>query len=406
MQKINTPKAKFNKAFFLILLMAFLIVVFCLIRFFYGGVNATQYITTIANRGDIEVSVLAEGVVKPQNLVAIGAQTSGKIVELKVSPGDKVLKNQVIARIDSINQENDLKKAEHALAVYKAKLDEQKVQLELSNAKLKRSNKLLESNAIMLSSYKENEAQVAINKAEIEALKSEISQAQIDVQTAKLALSYTQIKAPDDGTILATLVQEGQNINAVQSVPIVAILGNLQRMKIYAQISEADISKIRVGQEVYFNVVGNTNKIYHAHLETIDPAPESIRDDINFDSSSRTGSASAIYYNATFTVDNEDRALLTYMTCEVHIILGKASNVVLVPSSALQNIRDDVGQIVIKHGTIIEHRDVKIGLNNKVMAEIKDGVSPGEEIVLSSNNATNVTVKEEPKLRHPRHMGM
>lgn len=406
MQKINISKAKLNKRFFLILLIAPLIVLFCFLRFFYGNNNVTQYITTTASRGDIEASVLAEGVVKPQNLVAIGAQTSGKIVELKVAPGDKVFKNQVIARIDSINQENDLKKAEHALTIYKAKLNEQKVQLELSQAKLNRSNKLLASNAIMLSSYKENEAQVAINKAEIEALKSEISQAQIDVQTAKLALSYTQIKAPADGTILATLVQEGQNINAVQSVPIVAILGNLQRMKIYAQISEADVSKVRAGQEVYFNVVGNANRIYHAHLETIDPAPESIRDDINFDSSSRTGSSSAIYYNATFSVNNADGALLTYMTCEVHIILGKALNVVLVPSSALQNIRDNVAQILIKQGTTIECRDVNIGLNNKVMAEIKSGVNPGEKIVLSSNNEADTIIKEEPKLRHPRHMGM
>lgn len=389
MKQASTKKSKLKKIIFI--LLALLVVFFIIFKIFlHNKAVDKKYITAIAKRGNIELSVLADGVVKPQNLVAIGAQTSGKITAINVVPGTKVNKEQTIATIEAVNQENNLNKAEYALAIYKSKLAQQKVQLALSEEKLARSRKLLSSNAIMVSTYKDDRAQVEINKALINELQSQISQAQIDVKTAKLSLSYTQIKAPTDGTILATLVQAGQNINAIQSVPIVAILGNLQRMKIYAQISEADISKVKIGQPVYFNVVGNPNKIYHAYLEAIDPAPESIRDDITFNPSARTGNSSAIYYNATFSIDNSDNSLRTYMNCEVHIILGTASDAILVPSSALKNINGDVARIDIKSGDTIFSRRVKIGLNNKVMAQILSGVHIGEQVVLSSGNSSSV----------------
>lgn len=364
------------------LLLVIFIIFFIIYKSFFSSGKVAEYITGVAERGNIEVSVLADGIIKPQNLVAIGAQTSGKITDIQVVPGSKVNKDQTIATIESIDQKNNLKKVQYTLAIYKSKLAQQKIQLQISKEKLERGKNLLKSNAITLSSYKDALAQVEINKSLVQELEAQIAQSEIDVQIAQSVLSHTQIKSPSDGTILATLVQAGQNINAMQSVPIVAILGDLQKMKIYAQISEADINKVKIGQEVYFNVVGDPNKIYHAHLETIDPAPETIRSDITFNPESSTIKNSAIYYNGTFTVDNTDKSLLTYMNCEVHIILGKASNVILVPSSALKNIRDNTAQIEVKHDNNIEMRNVKIGLNNKVTAQITSGINEGETVIL------------------------
>lgn len=383
----------------LLVLLGLLLLCWIVAKMFFAQPEP-KYITALAQRGNIERSVLASGIVKPQRLVAVGARATGRILTLHAVPGKMVQQGQLLAQIDPTTQENELKNAQAILNNYQAKLAQQEVQLKFNQEKLDRAKTLLKSNAIMLSSYSETKAQMQMSQAEIRALKAQITQAEIGVQTAKVDLDYTKIKAPISGTVLAALVQEGQNINSVQSVPTIVILGDVSRMRIYAQISEADITRVKVGQPVYFTVVGNPNKIYQAKLEMLEPAPESIRGDISFSpSSSGTSSASAIYYNGIFTVDNSAKDLLTYMSCEVHILLGSAHNVVLIPANALQNLQGDKAQILVKSGRTITKRDITIGLNNKVMVEVKSGLKAGEEIVTGSNDGSAIDVE---KYRHVR----
>ncbi|MGC5189026.1 HlyD family efflux transporter periplasmic adaptor subunit, partial [Escherichia coli] len=83
--------------------------------------------------------------------------------------------------------------------------------------------------------------------AQIAALDALIVGAEASVETARVNLDYTRITAPIDGTVLATVVQEGQTVNAVQSAPTIVVLGQLQTMTVRAEISEADIVKVRPG---------------------------------------------------------------------------------------------------------------------------------------------------------------
>ena len=191
-------------------------------------------------------------------------------------------------------------------------------------------------------------------------------------------------------------------------MPEVVLLGNLRKMLVYAQISEADINKVHIGQEVYFNLLGNSKRIYHAKLERLEPAPEGIRDDITFNSSARTGNASAVYYNGIFSIDNSDNSLLTYMNCEVHIVLAKHNNVLLIPSAALQHINDDnTAVVLVKNGKKVESRHITIGLNNKVSVEVVSGLEAGEEVVVSPAECDddNPAKSSGPvKPPHPMHM--
>ncbi|WP_375669285.1 HlyD family efflux transporter periplasmic adaptor subunit, partial [Bartonella sp. MR168JLCBS] len=78
------------------------------------------------------------------------------------------------------------------------------------------------------------------------------------------------------GTVLATVVEEGQNVNAVQSAPTIVILGDLSKMTVKAQISEADVLKVHAGPPLYFTVSGNSQRRYEGTIERREPAPESI----------------------------------------------------------------------------------------------------------------------------------
>lgn len=376
------------------------IVAIILIIFLFFWIKATffssampNYMTAKVKRGDIEVSVLATGTVKPHRLVAVGARATGRIISMKVQPGSVVKEGDLLAEIDPTTQENDLKSAKASLANYQARLAEQEAQLVLAQQNLKRQETMIASHAVSRADFDDAQAQVKVRHAQIEQLKAQIVQAQVDVETAEVNLGYTRVTAPSDGTVLAAVVQEGQNVNAVQSAPTIVILGDLSVMTIRAEISEADIINVKPQQDLYFSVVGNPNRRYESRLEKIEPAPESIRNDISFNSStgvaSGSASSSAIYYNGTFDVPNDDGVLRTYMTAEVHIILGRAHNALLIPSDALNFVQGKNARIsVLNSSGDVEERMIEIGLNDKVMVEVLSGLKEGETVITGSSDGT------------------
>ncbi|RCL03749.1 MAG: macrolide-specific efflux system [Candidatus Tokpelaia sp. JSC161] len=352
-----------------------------------------QYITFSVKRGNIESSILTSGTIKPHRLVAVGARTTGLIISLKVRPGTLVKKGDLLAELDSTAQNNELKNKRAILSINYAQLDEQKAKFVLAQKNLEREQDMINSHAISKADLDNAEAQVQICKAEIKALNAQITQSKIAVETARINLSYTRITAPFDATVLATLVQEGQTINAVQSIPTVVILGDLSMMTVHTEISEADIMKVKPKQNLYFNVIGNPNRSYQGTLTIIEPTPVTIRDDISFNSNINTLNVqtTATYYNGIFNIENKDGELRTYMTAEVHIILGKATNVLLIPADILkQPEMDGLYKVYVlqKNNTIIEKK-IKIGINNKAMAEVLSGLAENDRLILESQAEVN-----------------
>ena len=384
---------KAKKTVTIIIAVIALIVLLIFIHSAFFSTTAPTYMTSKVKKGDIEVSVLANGTIKPHRLVAVGARATGRIVSMKVKPGSIVKQGDLLAEIDPTTQTNDLKSKEAALANYRGKLAEQEAQLVLAKQNMNRQQNMISSHAVSKADFDDADAQVKIRAAQIDQLKAQIVQAEVDVETAKVNLGYTRVTAPSDGTVLATVVQEGQNVNAVQSAPTIVILGDLSVMTVRAEISEADVINVKPGQDLYFNVLGNRTRRYESRLEKIEPAPESIRNDISFNSSSTASSSSstsqAIYYNGTFNVPNDDGVLRTYMTAEVHIILGRAQKVLLIPSDALNDVsgKKAVVNVLDKNGKL-EARNIETGLNNKVMVEVISGLEEGETVVTGVSNGT------------------
>ncbi|EJF84453.1 efflux RND transporter periplasmic adaptor subunit [Candidatus Bartonella washoeensis] len=373
-------------------LTAIFIIVFLWLRSVFFGTSAPTYMTAVVKRGDIEESVLASGLVRPYRLVAVGARATGRVISMHVSPGSIVKEGDLLAEIDPTDQENDLKRKKAALSHYYASLLEQEAYLSLAQKNLERQKKMIEARAISRANLDDATTQVKIREAQIDQLRQQIVQAQIDVDSAEVNLGYTRITAPSAGTVLATIVEEGQNVNAVQSAPTIVILGDLSKMTVKAQISEADVLKVRAGQPLYFTVLGNSQRRYEGILEKVEPAPESIRADVSINPGVMGGSSSlissAIYYNGIVHVDNKDNFLRTYMTAQVHIILGRAQNVLLVPSDAL---RDETKEgrawvSVLEGRNKVVAKQVTIGLNNKVVAEVVSGLNEGDVVITASRD--------------------
>ncbi|WP_315811252.1 efflux RND transporter periplasmic adaptor subunit [Bradyrhizobium sp. SZCCHNR2028] len=352
-------------------------------------------VTAPVTTGDIEQTVLATGTLKPVKLVAVGAQASGRLVALNVKLGQKVKAGDLIAEIDSLTQQNTLRTNEASLRSVRAQRDEKVATLALAEANLARQQVTLAQKASSRADYDSAEATAKQTQAQIAQLDAQIVEAEVAIETARVNLGYTKITAPIDGTVLSIVTQQGQTVNAVQSAPTIVVLGQVETMTVRVEISEADVVKVRPGQNVYFTVLGEPDHRYEGTLGSIEPAPESIKSDSSFSSSTTTTSSSsssssttssAIYYNGVFDIANPDGRLMTYMTAEVHILLGEARKVPTIPSSALGNANPDGSytvRVLTGAGTL-EKRATHIGLNNKIRAEVQSGLREGERVVIST----------------------
>lgn len=292
-----------------------------------------QYITTAVSRGDIENSVLATGVLEATKMVSVGAQVSGQVRKMYVELGDQVKQGQLIAQIDSVRQENELKTAEASIKNQQAQLAVRQANLAKVEAEYRRQQAMYDQDATSRAELEAALASYKTAQADIAAINAQIEQSRLTLATTREDLGYTRIVAPMDGTVVAIVTEEGQTVNANQSAPTIVKLAKLDTMTVKSEISEADVMKVEEGQRVYFTTLGNSEKKHYATLRQVEPAPNSINTETNNSSST---SSSAVYYNALFDVPNEDGKLRIDMTAQVSIVLDEAKNVLMIPAAAIQ----------------------------------------------------------------------
>jgi macrolide-specific efflux system membrane fusion protein len=335
--------------------------------------------TVKVERGEVSQTVLASGSLEADSVTSVGAEVSGTIQKVAVKLGDTVKSGDLIAQIDSTNQENAVKSSQAALANLQAQLLSK--QTDLTNAKsgMDRANKLSPQKLVSDADVQTAQATLAAAQAAVASLNAQISQAQLAVDDARLALSRTTISAPVGGTIVAVLVNAGQSVNANQTTPTIVKIANLDTMLIKAQISEADVTKVAPGQKANFTILGDPNTRIPATLLSIEPAPDAIA---TSDSGQDT-SDNAVYYNGLFSVANPDHRLRIAMTAQVTITIDAHDNVLTIPASVLGNGRNGKYRVgVYDPATGATHpTEVTVGLNNNITAEITGGLKEGDLVV-------------------------
>lgn len=341
---------------------------------------APAYATERVRKGDIENAVLANGMLQAAKLVNVGAQVSGQIQHLAVSLGDEVQQGDLIAQIDSLTQQNTLKESQASLDSLNAQYRAKQAQIKQGQYEFTRQKGMLAAKASSRADYENAEATLAVYQAERDQLKAEIEKAKINVDSAKVDLGYTKISAPISGTVVYTAVEAGQTVNANQTTPTIIELAQLDTMTVKAQVSEADVIHIKPGQSAYFTILGQPNKQYKGTLRAIEPGPTIMDGD---DSNLAVTDSDAIYYNALFDVANPDGILRIGMTAQVSILLKQSENTLLVPAQVLQKGKGQGAyEVPVLEAGKIVYKSVKVGINNKVDAEIISGLNEGDKVVV------------------------
>jgi len=370
------------------------------VKFYFFPTNkAPAFVTATAVLGDLEQSVLATGTLQAFKQVSVGAQASGQIKNLNVVLGDSIKKGQLIAEIDAMKQENDLRNTQAALLSAEALLGSRQALLKQAELNFQRQKELLTADAIARQTYEQAEATLGTTRADIKTSEAQISQARIAADTAQVNLSYTRILAPMDGVVVALVAQQGQTVNANQSAPIIIKLALLDTITVKAQISEADVVRVKPGQKVYFTILGAPDKRYYTTLRSVEPAPDSIVTD----TATTVNTATAIYYNGLLDVPNPDGLLRISMTAQVYVVLNEAKGVITIPSAAITQAgrRGAASVRVVNADGQAVKREVKVGIDNNVNAQILEGLAVGDKVVLSEAQAPGspAAQRQTPRMR-------
>ncbi|MDR6433964.1 efflux RND transporter periplasmic adaptor subunit [Brucella pseudogrignonensis] len=346
--------------------------------FFSGretGSQKSTYLAETVERGNIENSITAVGTLSALRSVNVGAQVSGQLKSVKVDIGDTVKQGDLLAEIDPSPFEKKMEIASAQLDNLKAQLLSKQAQLTLKKSNAARQRSLLATKNASQSTIDQADADLAVADADVKALSAQIRQQEAQLASDKVDLGYTTIYSPMAGTVVDQTSKEGETLNAVQSAPTVVTVADLTVMTVEAQVSEADISKLKPGMPVYFTLLGQPEKRFTGTLRQIKPTPQ-------------TDNNVVLYY-ALFDVPNPTGELMINMSAQVYFVLDSAENVLVVPTAALNTKSDKDGkpqttvQVVDKSGATTE-RAVEVGVRNRVQAEIKSGLEEGDKVVVTS----------------------
>ncbi|MBP1857932.1 efflux RND transporter periplasmic adaptor subunit [Rhizobium herbae] len=337
--------------------------------------NAETVVTEMPVRGDIENSVTASGLLSPIKDVDVGAQVSGQLKSLKVEIGDSVKQGQLIAEIDSASIETQIEIAEAELANLQAQMIDKTAQVVLSGANLTRQRALVAGNSAAQSALDEAVAALATAEANVDALKAQVRKQQATLKDARISLGYTKIYAPMTGTIVNTSAKEGQTLNANQTAPTIVTIGDLSTMTVEAEVSEADVGKLKVGMNAYFTLLGQPGKRYPGTLRQIQPTPSTENN--------------VVLYYALFDVPNPDGNLMMNMTAQVFFVRSSAENVLTIPVAAVRSGSEGKsGEVtVVNAAGARETRKVETGIRNRVRVEITKGLDENDAVVVGTGSA-------------------
>lgn len=324
--------------------------------------------------------------------VDVGAQVSGQVTRLAVEDGAQVNKGDLLAEIDPLIAQNNLKTAEAELASNLAQLKIKQAQLKQYELAWRRQVEMFRQEASSRADLESAEAQLAVTRAELQNSQANIDSARIKVERAQTELGYTKILAPMDGTVISIVTRQGQTLAASQTVPTLLKLANLDTMTVKAQISEADVTKVKAGMPVYFTLIGDPDSRYQGTLRAVELAPTNINEQVTTTS---TTSNAAVYYYALFDVPNPDHVLRVAMTTQVTIVLGERKQVLTLPQTALgkQVANNEYEVTLVRDGAPGETRRIKTGMKDEIRIEVVSGLTEQDEVQL--NHGAPIADKEE-----------
>jgi HlyD family secretion protein len=281
------------------------------------------YQTVPVGKGSIAAQVTANGTLSARGTVQVGAQVSGRVVEIHADFNDKVTKGQIIAKLDESVLRAQITSAAASVALANANVSKAQVAVADSDRQYKRQKTLQDQQLVAGATVESAEVAFDTAKAALVAARAQVAQSKAQLAQAKLNMSYATIYSPVDGVVLSRAVDVGQTVAASLSAPVLfTIAEDLARMQIDTAVSEADVGLLKDGMEATFTVDAFPGKTFKGIVRQVRNAP--------------TTTQGVVTYDAVIDVDNTDKSLRPGMTANVTFVLAQVANAIKIPNSALR----------------------------------------------------------------------
>lgn len=316
----------------------------------------------------LQNSITATGTIEAVTSVTVGTQVSGIVNKLYVDYNSVVKKGQVIAELDKTNLISELNTAKANLASTESNLSYQ-------SANMKRYQTLYKKGLVSADEY-EN-ALLAYRQA-----KEQVASSRENVQKAQTNLGYATITSPIDGTVISKSVEEGQTVAASFNTPeLFTIAKDLKNMQVIANVDEADIGGVAVGNRVNFTVDAYPD-------DTFEGVVKQVRLEA-------TTTNNVVTYEVVISAPNADLKLKPGLTANVTIFTKEQANILSVANKALRftPTKETVGKdmkivdckgknkVWTLNGNTLTAHSVNIGQSDAMHTQIISGIKAGQSVV-------------------------
>lgn len=382
-------KIKISKVWILVAI----VVVLAVVAFLLSGnkkKEQVQFNTAEVAPANIVNTVSATGTIEPVTSVTVGTQVSGIVSKLYVDYNSVVKKGQVIAELDKSNLTSELNSAKASLEQSKASLASAESSLSYQTANFRRNKALYQKGLISGNDYESARLSYQTALASVSSARDQVASAQEQVKKAQTNLGYATITSPIDGIVLSKSVEEGQTVAASFSTPtLFTIAKDLTNMQVVADVDEADIGNVKVGERVTFTVDAYPDNTFSGTVKQV--------------RQEATTTNNVVTYSVVITAPNADLKLKPGLTATVTIYTQENKGVLSVPCKALRFTpeKETVGGMKIKDianaknkvwtiegNTVVAHR-VNIGMTDGSHTQILSGIRRGAKVITGISSATS-----------------
>lgn len=323
---------------------------------------ASRPTTAVVETRDIHFSVNAAGDIGPAEQVSVRPEVNGKIDKLPVDIGDIVKEGDLLFTLEDYDLQTEKQSQER-------EIERARLQLDQAKRNYDRAQQLFSEKLISLELFEDT-------KTQFDLAKNALARAEKSLDLVEDKLRKTRIVAPFDCTILTRPVSEGQAVSGsggFSSGTEVLTIANLNEMIINAHINQADVSRLKSGQEVTAHVEAVPGLKVVGTVERI--APQA------------TYKNNIKGFAVRILLKQPDRRIRPGMTANIEIPVSAADNVVAVPLAAVFTEQNPETQSTerfayVKTGGTVERRPVQIGISDFFFAEVASGLAPGEVVLL------------------------
>ena len=375
-----------------IAIIGIIIAAVVLVIFGFKGTSA-KYVTKEVTKGSITEYVEASGTIKPINTIAVGTQVSGTVAAIYVDYNSQVKKGQLLAELDpslfQSNVDQSTAKLNNAQAAYSKAM----ANLEYKKNNYKRYEHLYAKNYVSRDDVELARSNYLTAQADVAAARAEMNASRATLNNNLTNLGYSKITSPVDGTVISRAVDVGQTVAASFNTPtLFEVAEDLTKMQIETSVSEADIGKIKVGQEADYTLDGYPNRTFKGNVTQVRLAS--------------TTTNNVVTYTVIVSVDNSGGFAIPGMSANVSIITGQVNNVLVVDNKALKfsppdnkQKYDTQGVWLLKKGEPVRC-DVELGLSDDSKTQIiSDKIKEKDKVIIGSSQKGKK--KQQTGMRRP-----